>query len=108
MSAPEWTEILEWVIGCAKMVAVSESRGIALVAYLGQITNIGSGRVQKLLKESSRECRDISVRDWARENGGRLEILRNRMGSIFRPYNEYWKRSRAKSIKGALLGGPGY
>ena len=27
------------------------------------------------------------------------------MGSLFRPNNEYWKRSRTKIIKGALLGG---
>ena len=29
------------------------------------------------------------------------------MGSIFRPNNEYWMRSRSKIIKGALLGGDG-
>ena len=29
------------------------------------------------------------------------------MGSIFRPNNEYWMRSRSKIIKGALLGGVG-
>ena len=27
------------------------------------------------------------------------------MGSLFRPNNEYWMRSRTKIIKGALLGG---
>ena len=29
------------------------------------------------------------------------------MVSIFRPNNEYWKRSRTKIIKGALPGGDG-
>ena len=29
------------------------------------------------------------------------------MGSIFRPNNEYWMRSRSKIRKGALLGGDG-
>ena len=33
--------------------------------------------------------------------------MQNRMDSIFRPNNEYWKRSRAKSWKGALSGGVG-
>ena len=40
--------ILACVIGRAKMVAASESREIAWIAYLGQITNIGRGRTQKL------------------------------------------------------------
>ena len=29
------------------------------------------------------------------------------MGSIFKPNNEYWMRSRTKIIKGALAGGDG-
>ena len=60
--AAEWTVILACVIGCAKEVVVSKSHKIARVAYLGQITNIGGGRVRNLLKERSREGRDISVR----------------------------------------------
>ena len=92
----------------SKKVAVLESREIAQVAYLGQITNIESGRAQKLSKECSREGREISVRDWAREKGCRLRIVRNRVCSIFRGNNEYSKRSRVKIIKGALPGGPGY
>ena len=36
------------VNGRANEVAVSESHEIARVAYLGEITNIGSGRAQKL------------------------------------------------------------
>ena len=91
-----------------KNVGILESREIARVAYLGQITNIGTGCVQKLLKELSQECRDIGVRDCVREKGCCLRVARNRTGSIFRPNNEYWKWSRAKIIKGALLGGLGY
>ena len=83
------------VNGRANEVAVSESREIALVAYLGQITSIGSGRAVKLKKELSREGRDICVR----EKGCRLRIVRNRTGSIFRLNNENWKRSRTKIIK---------
>ena len=40
--------ILAYAIGRAKKVAISESDGIVRVAYLGQIMNIGSGRVRKL------------------------------------------------------------
>ena len=40
--------ILACVNGHANEVADSESREIARVAYLGQITNIGSGCAQKL------------------------------------------------------------
>ena len=40
--------ILARVIGRAKKVAVSESCEIARVAYLGQITTIGSDYAQKL------------------------------------------------------------
>ena len=43
---------------------------------LSKIRNIGSGRARKLLKEHSREERDISVRDWAREKGFHLGIAR--------------------------------
>ena len=62
-SAPRLSRILASKIGCAKKVAVSESREIVRVAYLGQITNIGSGRGGKLEKELSREGRGISVRN---------------------------------------------
>ena len=40
--------ILACVDGRANVVAVSESREIALVAYLGQIMSIGCGRALKL------------------------------------------------------------
>ena len=40
--------ILACVNGHANEVAVSESRQIALVAYLGQIMSIGCGRALKL------------------------------------------------------------
>ena len=43
-SAPERAGMLVCAIRRTKKVAVSESREIASVAYLGQITNIGSGR----------------------------------------------------------------
>ena len=46
------------------MVAVSESREITRVAYLCQITNIGSSCGGKLVKECSLEGQDISVRNW--------------------------------------------
>ena len=91
-------------IVCAKKVAVSESLEIAWVAYLGQITNIGSGRVQKLSKEHSLEGRDISMRDWAHEKGCRLRIAGTRTCSIFTPNNDYWKWSSVKIIKGAFPG----
>ena len=52
--------------------------------------------------------RDISMREWARGKCCCLEIDRNYTGSIFTLNNEYWKRSRTKTIKGALLGGPEY
>ena len=39
-----WAGIIACTIGRAKEAAVSELREIAGVAYLGQITNIGSGR----------------------------------------------------------------
>ena len=41
-------EILVRAIGRTKKIAVSESREIARVAYLGEITNIESSRAQKL------------------------------------------------------------
>ena len=68
---------------------VSESQEVVRVAYLGQITNIGSGRVRKLLKDRSREGRDISMHNCAREKGSRHKITRNPKGSIFMPNNEY-------------------
>ena len=101
-------ETLACAISYSKKVAVSESREIARVAYLGQITNIESDRGGKLEMERSSEGQGISVRDWARENGCRLKIAQNRTGSIFSPNNEYWKPSRVKIRKGALPGGPGY
>ena len=48
---------------------------------------------------------DISLRDWACEKGCGLRIARNHMGSIFRPNNEYWKRSRKKLRNGVNPGG---
>ena len=96
------------MIGRAKKLAVSESRKSARGAYFGKITNIGSGRTQKLKKERSQEGRDISVRDGARENYCPQKITRDRVGSIFRPNNDYGKQSRVKIIKGELLEGPGY
>ena len=36
------------ILPCAENVAVSKSREMAQVAYLGQITNIGSGCKEKL------------------------------------------------------------
>ena len=92
------------ILACAKKVAVSESREIACVAYLGQIMNIGSGRARNLIKECSRDCQDIGVRD----NGCRLKTARNRMGIICWPNNKYWKLLRAKILNGALPGGLGY
>ena len=44
-SAPERAAILECVIAHAKKFAVSKSRKVIQVAYLDQISNIGSGRV---------------------------------------------------------------
>ena len=44
--------ILAFVIRRAKKVAVSESCEIARVDYLGQITNIGSSHVRKLLRSA--------------------------------------------------------
>ena len=52
-----------WAIAHAKKVAVSESREILQVAYLGQITIIGNGCVRNLSMERTREGRDISVGD---------------------------------------------
>ena len=100
--------ILVFVIGRSKKVAVSELRVIARVACLVQITNIGNGRARILKKGRFRQGCDISMCDWEREKGCRLGIARNRTSSIFMPNNEYWKRSRAKIINGALLGGMGY
>ena len=94
--------ILACKIARAKIVAFSELREIARVAYLGQIMNIGSCLTRKLYQERSWEVWVISVRDWAREKGCHLEIARNHMGSIFRPNNKYWKQLPAKIIKGAL------
>ena len=93
-------------ISYSKKVAISKLLEIAWVAYLGRITNIGSGHAQKLLMERSGESRDISVRDKLLEKVCRTRIVQNRMGSIFKPNNEYLKRSHAKIIKGALPGGP--
>ena len=41
------------------------------------------------------------------EKGCPLRIAQNRTGGIFRPNNEYRKRSHAKFIKGELPGGDG-
>ena len=108
MSAPGRVGIIACAIGRAKKVAVPDLRKIALVAFLGEIMKIGSGRALKLLKEHSREGRDIRVGDRAREKDCRLRIARNCMGIIFRPNNEYRKWSPAKIIKGALSIGSGY
>ena len=62
-SAPERAGILPCVIDRMKKVAVSKSREIARVAYLRQITMIGSGCARKLEKERSGEGQDISVRE---------------------------------------------
>ena len=51
-SAPGGARILAFAIGRAKKVAVSESCEIAHVDYLGQITNIGSSHVRKLLRSA--------------------------------------------------------
>ena len=63
-SALRGVGILSCAIGRAKNVTVSESREIARVTYLVQITNIGSSHAGK---ERSREGQDISMSDWARE-----------------------------------------
>ena len=89
-------EILACAIGRAKKFAVSESHGIARVAYLGQIMITKSGRTPKFSKERTREGRDISVRDKPLRKGCHLRIARNHTGSIFRPNNDDWKRSQAK------------
>ena len=47
-SAPRKAEILAFEIRRTKKVAVSDSRGIARVAYLGKLMNIGSGGARKL------------------------------------------------------------
>ena len=47
MSALGSAGIVARVIGRAKKFVVSESRKIAQVAYLGQITSIGKGRARK-------------------------------------------------------------
>ena len=47
-SALTSAEILAFAIGCTKKVGVSESGENARVAYLGERTNMGSGRVRKL------------------------------------------------------------
>ena len=88
-SASERVGILACAVVRVKKVDVFESCEIARVAYLGQITNIRSGRVQKLYKERSREDKDITMSNWAREKSCRIKIARNRTGSIFRPNNEY-------------------
>ena len=106
--APGRTGIIACTTSYSKMVAVSELREIARVAYLGQITNIGSRRVWKLYNERSWEGRDISVHVCAREKGYRLRISWNRTCSTFRPNNEYWKQSRLKNKKWVLPRGPGY
>ena len=67
-SAPERVRILACAIVRAKMVFVTEFREIAQEALIGQIMNNGSGRA------------------------------RNRTSRLFRPNNEYWKRSRVKII----------
>ena len=54
-SVPERAGIISCAVARAKKVALLESREIALVASLGQITNIGSSRVRKLQKERSQE-----------------------------------------------------
>ena len=47
-SAPWRARILAYAINYTKKVAVTKSREIARVAYLGQITNIGCGYKQNL------------------------------------------------------------
>ena len=51
-SAPGKARILACVINYSKKVAVSKSREITRVAYLGQITNIRSGRAQNYKRSS--------------------------------------------------------
>ena len=64
--------------------------------------------LEAVARENYKKGRDVIVSDWARENGCRLGIARNRTGSIFRPNNKYWIQSRAKIIKGELPEGTGY
>ena len=47
-SAPERVGILACARSYRKKVAVSDSREIARIAYLGKITNIGSSHTRKL------------------------------------------------------------
>ena len=84
-------EILACAIVRAKKVAISKSREIVRVVYLDQITIIGSGRARKLENERSREGRNISAGNCAREKGCHVRITRNCTDSIFRPNNNYWK-----------------
>ena len=80
--------ILACTIACAKKVAVSESREIIRVAYLGQ----------KLILEA------VACKNYERSACERAGML----ACAIRPNNEYWKQSCAKIIKGALPRGPGY
>ena len=107
-SAPWRARILACAIARTKMDAVSESREMALIALIGQIMNIGSGRARKFQMERSRDGLKISMRDKLLEKGCSIKITRDRTGSIFRPNNEYWKWSGEKIINRALSGGPGY
>ena len=56
-SGPRKARILACTINNLKKVAVSESREIARVACLGQITNIGSDRVQNYKRSTSGRAR---------------------------------------------------
>ena len=61
--APKSSVILACTIVRVKKLAVSESREIVQVAYLGKLTIIRSDRARKLLNERSKAGRDISVHD---------------------------------------------
>ena len=74
--------ILACTIGRAKNFAIPKLREIARVAYFGQITSIESSRARKLEKVRSQKSGDVSMRDWARDSGCRLRIMRNCVGNI--------------------------
>ena len=106
--APRRNGILPCAIGRAKKVAVSESREITWVAYLGQITNIGSSRARNYKSRAPRRAGILVCASGRAKKGCCLKIARNCTGSIFTRNNEYWNWSSTKTINGSLPGGLEY
>ena len=89
-----------------KYFTITDSREIAWVPQLGQMTKIGGDRVRKLQAVCSQVDREIWECVRSRQKFDRHGIVQNFTGTTIRPNEDDGMRSRAKISIGELLGGP--